>query len=266
MNMKEEKSMKRKTAMVLALVMAASLYGCGSSDAENQGTVEETASAEVSVEKTTSAEVSVEASGDLAALEGTYVELFPEFAKEEYKDWWTECINAYETDDATVESYYKMLTESYIGTLKGQEAVDTYTAESFLFDCYFENDIATITIDGNSISGADAKGNQVFSHEYEYVEDIDAAYGEAVMPGYFHIYKTNDADAGDYTYFAFTDDTPAGEYHIEFRYGENLEGMGSFVDGDYAYWMASGILQDYDEEMIHNCIKLFVDENVGAEE
>jgi hypothetical protein len=34
----------------------------------------------------------------------------------------------------------------------------------------------------------------------------------------------------------------------------------------HAYWMASGILQDYDEEMIHNCIKLFVDENVGGEE
>ena len=105
--------MKRKTAMVLALVVTASLYGCGSSDIENQ------------------------------------------------------------------------------------EAVDTYTAESFLFDCFFENDIATITIDGNSISGADAKGNEVFTHEYEYVEDIDAAYGEAVMPGYFHVYKTNDADAGD---------------------------------------------------------------------
>ena len=31
-------------------------------------------------------------------------------------------------------------------------------------------------------------------------------------------------------------------------------------------FMASGIPQDYDEEMIHNCIKLFLDENVGGEE
>jgi hypothetical protein len=283
---KGEKKMKRKTAMLLALVMTASLYGCGSSEAENQGAVETSTAAvseevaETATEATTeteesssdasaeagSSEEAGEAGADLSALEGTYIELFPEFAKEEYKDWWVECINAYETDEATVESYYKMLTESYVGTLKGQEAVDTYTAESFLFDCYFENDIATITIDGNTISGADADGNEIFSHEYTYVEDVDAAYGEAVMPGYFHVYKTDDVDAGDYTYFAFTDDTPAGEYHIEFRYGADLEGMGSFVDGDYAYWMASGILQDYDEEMIHDCIKLFVDENVGGEE
>ena len=32
--------MKRKTAMLLALVMTASLYGCGSSEVENQGAVE----------------------------------------------------------------------------------------------------------------------------------------------------------------------------------------------------------------------------------
>ena len=258
--------MKRKIALLLTLTMAASLYGCGSAAETSEKSVEETQAATVETTEDSSAEVASEENGNLAAIEGTYVQLFPEFAKDEYKDWWVECINAYETDEDKVESYYKMLTETYMGTVTGQEAVEKYTGDSFLFDCFFENDIETITIDGNTISGADADGNEVFSHEYAYVEDMDAEHGDSVLEDYFHIYKTEDADAGQFTYFAFTDDTPAGEYHIEFRYGDNLDDLGSFMDGDYAYWMASGITKDYDEEMIHNCIKLFVDENVGGAE
>lgn len=262
--------MKRKTALLLTFVMTASLYGCGSTGAE--ASAQETSAQEVSQESTVeaSAEASVEETAaecpELAALQGTYIELFPEFMKEEYKDYWVECINAYETDEATVETYYKMLTESYVGTLRGQEAVDAYTGESMLFDCFFENGIKTITVDGATISGADANGNEVFSHEYTYVEDIDAQHGGEVLENYFHVFKTDDADAGEYTYFFFTDDTPEGEFHIEFRYGDTLDGMDSFMDGNYAYWMASGILQNYDEKMIHDCIKLFVDENLGGGE
>ena len=259
--------MKRKTSLLVALTLVASLYGCGANEADTQETTEQVE--EVAAEEATESE-EVEAESEeaysLSPLEGTYVELFPEFAKEEYKDWWVECINAYETDADTVETYYKMLTESYMGTVTGQEAVEKYTEDSMIFDCYFENDIKTITVDGNVISGADADGNEVFSHEYSYVEDIDALHGGDVLENYFHVFKTEDEDAGQFTYFAFTNDTPAGEYHIEFRYGEDLDGMDQFMDGNYAYWMASGILQDYDEEMIHNCIKLFVDENLGGEE
>ncbi|SOC09124.1 hypothetical protein [Pseudobutyrivibrio ruminis] len=259
--------MKRKTSLLIAFTMIASLYGCGANEADTQETVEqvEESTTEETVE-TDNAEAESQEGYSLAPLEGTYVELFPEFAKEEYKDWWVECISAYETDEDTVESFYTMLTESYMGTITGQEAVEKYSADSMVFDCYFENDIKTITVDGNVISGADDEGNEIFSHEYSYVEDIDALHGEDVLESYFHVFKTEDEDAGEFTYFVFTNDTPSGEYHIEFRYGESLEGMDQFMDGNYAYWMASGILQDYDEEMIHNCIKLFVDENVGGEE
>ncbi len=259
--------MKRKTSLLVALTLIASLYGCGTNEADTQEAVEqvEESTTEETVE-TDNAEAESQEGYSLAPLEGTYVELFPEFAKEEYKDWWVECISAYETDEDTVESYYTMLTESYMGTITGQEAVEKYSADSMVFDCYFENDIKTITVDGNVISGADDEGNEIFSHEYSYVEDIDALHGEDILENYFHVFKTEDEDAGEFTYFVFTNDTPAGEYHIEFRYGESLEGMDQFMDGNYAYWMASGILQDYDEEMIHNCIKLFVDENVGGEE
>ncbi len=267
--------MKNLNVIVMISCITASLCGCAATEiplaeTATSETMEETTSEsavesipETTIESTESEQSDDKSSFDLSALDGTYIELFPEFMKDEHKDWWTEYINAYETDPETVEKYYKMLTESYIGTVTGQEAVDTYTGDSFKFDCFFENDIDTITVDGDFISGSDAKGNEVFSHEYSYVKDIDALYGDTVRENYFHLYKANDEDAGKFSYFAFTDDTPANEYHIEFRYGDNLDDLPLFLNGEYAYWMASGISQDYDEEMMRNCIKLFVDENVG---
>lgn len=202
----------------------------------------------------------------LDPLAGTYTELFPEFVKEEYYDWWMECINVYAEDDETAEMYYSMLTDGYMGRLTGQEAIDTYTEETGVFDCYFENDLSKLTFDGDTISGTDADGNELFSHTYYYDGDIAGNYAGMVFDDYFHVVKTDAEDAGIFTYFVFTDDTPEGEFHIEYRYGDNLDELGIFIDGEYAYWMPSGILADYDEDMIHDCIKLFVDENLGGED
>lgn len=254
--------MKKIITLLLTLSLTASLYGCGSTSNSNQQHAK--AANVTSTESSTLVEDASNSNSGLSSLEGTYIELFPEFMRDEYKDWWVECIKAYETDDETIENYYKMLTETYIGKITGQKAVDTYSQDSYLFDCYFENDLKTITINGNTISGKDANGKEIFSHSYTYLEDINGLHGDSVMDNYFHVYETKDEGAGQFKYFVFTDDTPSGEYHIEFRYGENLDDLGTFIDGDYAYWMASGIPQDYDEELIHNCIKLFVDENVGG--
>ena len=68
----------------------------------------------------------------------------------------------------------------------------------------------------------------------------------------------------DFKYFAFMGDTPAETYHIEFRYGADKEGLASYYDGDYAYWLAAGIPADYSEELITDCINLFVDENAPS--
>ena len=201
----------------------------------------------------------------LDVLQGSYVELFPEFAKEEYLDYWMECINVYESDEEMANMYYQMLTQGYMGTLTGQEAIDSYTPEESAFDCFFENDLSTLTIDGNVISGTDADGNEVFSYTYTYEGDIDGEYAGMVFENYFHAYKADSDDAGIFTYFIFTDDIPEETYHIEYRYGENLEELGTFIEGEYAYWMPSGIAADYDDTMIKDCIKLFVDENLGSE-
>ena len=78
------------------------------------------------------------------------------------------------------------------------------------------------------------------------------------------LYRTDEPDAGIFTCFAFTDDTPGETQHIEFRYGEDPDALGNYSEGRYAYWLASGILDGYKESMIQDCISLFVSENVNA--
>ncbi|MBQ7656764.1 MAG: hypothetical protein IJS41_09685 [Clostridia bacterium] len=204
----------------------------------------------------------------LLQLTGTYIELFPEFAKEDYKDYWMECIKAYVDDDAAAEMYYTMLTATYMGTLKGQEAIDAYAADpaSLLFDCFFENGVAKFIISGDVISGVDAEGNELFRHTYHFTEDLPVSFFGQPIGADLHVYQTDDADAGAFTYFAFADDTLKETYHIEFRYGEHLQDLANYSEGEYAYWLASGINDGYKDNQIKACIKLFVDENVGGQE
>ena len=210
-------------------------------------------------------EICVAGDQRLAALSDTYIELFPEFAKEEYKDYWMECIRAYPVDDETAEDIYAMLTSMFMGRLYGQEAIDAYTSDpsGMLFDCFLENGLAKITVNGSVISGMDAEGNMLFRHTYNYLQDVPVTYFGEEMPAALHVYQTADADAGMFTYFAFSDDTLAEAQHIEFRYGETLDNMGSYTEGAYAYWLAGAIQDGYSDKLIKACIKLFVDENVG---
>ena len=202
----------------------------------------------------------------LEALQGRYIELFPEFAKEEFHDYWIECIRKHVDDPETAETFYQMLVGSCMGELKGQEAIDAYTAdpESIVFDCFFTDGVAKITIDGDVISGYDADGNVVFSHTYSYTEDIPMNVGGMTFEGMnFHIYKA-DEENDAFTYFAFADDTPAETFHLEFRYGPALENIGAYYEGEYAYWLAAAIPANYAESsLMQDCIKLFVDENMG---
>ena len=55
--------------------------------------------------------------------------------------------------------------------------------------------VAKMTVEGNTISGVDADGNEIFRHEYTAM-DVENENG-------FLFYQTADADAGQFTYFAF---------------------------------------------------------------
>lgn len=234
--------MKKITALLMALCLIFVLCACGAETAE-ESTVEETA-----------------ADATLAALAGTYVELFPVINDPAYDQLWVDYASKFISEDMMTDTL-AMLKGACTATIYGQEAVDAYAGdpESAMFDCYFINGVKQFTFDGNTISGTDEAGNTVFSHEYAYVEDFSI---EGMMEG--RLYKTEDADAGEFTYFLILPDTPDTTYHIEFRYGSDLEALGKYAEGAYAYWLAAGIPADADAEMIENCIELFVNENLGG--
>ena len=125
------------------------------------------------------------------------------------------------------------------------------------FDCYFLGGVDKFTISGNVISGVDENGKEVFSHTYSPFENKEDT-------GFLY-YKTEDEDAGQFTYFAFAPDTPESTYHIEFRYAESVDDLQSWFEGSYAYWNAAGILEGYSDEMMDQCIELFATENLSSE-
>ena len=118
--------------------------------------------------------------------------------------------------------------------------------------------LSTLEFDGanSAIKGYDAAGNEIFSHTYHYI-------GMEEIRGLCE-YESDDADSGEFTYFCMAPDTNTTTYHIEFRYGSDLDALGQYDAGPYAYWLASGISTDYDQTMIENCIELFCTENLSA--
>ncbi len=125
------------------------------------------------------------------------------------------------------------------------------------YDCAFTEGLVTLEFDGAAsvIKGYDADGNELFSHTYHYAS-MEAIRG-------LYVYESDDVDSGEFTYFCMASDTSATTYHIEFRYGSDLDALGKYDAGNYAYWLASGISTGYDQTMIENCIQLFCTENLS---
>ena len=82
-----------------------------------------------------------------------------------------------------------------------------------------------------------------------------------MMDGY--LYETADADAGEFRFFYMMPDTPATTYHLEFRYGSDVDALAQYNEGPYAYWLAAGFPADADAAMIESVITLFCEENLA---
>lgn len=195
----------------------------------------------------------------LLQISGTYVELFPEMSNPEYRDIWLEAVTPIvgaDNADIAVEQLIGHCTAE----IYGAEAVSTYAddPDSTRFDCYFIGGVTRFVMDGHTIQGLDETGNEVFSHTYEPM-DVENENG-------FIFYQTHDADAGQFTYFAFLPDTMDTTYHLEFRYSENQDDLQSWFEGNYAYWNAAAIAADYSEQTMHDVIHLFAEENLTSEE
>lgn len=209
-----------------------------------------------------SADQGDEAGADPAQLledvKGTYKALFPVITAPAYDQLWLDPCIAVVGEDMAPE-VAGMLKEACNGSIYGQEAIDAFGdgSNGAQFDCLFINGVDRITFDGATISGT-LEGKQVFSHDYTYVGPLSLG---GMMDGF--LYETADEDAGEFRYFFMMPDTPSTTYHLEFRYGSDIDALTQYAEGPYAYWLAAGLSVDADEEMIKNVITLFCEENLA---
>ena len=107
----------------------------------------------------------------LSRIQGSFVELFPEMARDEYHQAWLDVVTPLvgeENAEATVE----YLLNVCMGSKYGEEAIEAYTADpdSMQFNCYFLGGVKKMTVEGNTISGVDADGSEVFRHTYSPID------------------------------------------------------------------------------------------------
>ena len=162
----------------------------------------------------------------LTTINGTYVELFPELSKPEYRNIWI---------DATTPLAGAENAEAATDMLLG--GVDKFV------------------MDGHTSTGLDAQGQAVFSHTYKLLDEGNE--------NGFIFYQSGDENSGEFTYFAFSPDVMETAYHLEFRYAEDLSDLQSWFKGNYAYWNAAAIAEDYDQATMENVIALFATENLS---
>ena len=191
---------KKLTAFLLSALLLLSLVGCTQSQTAvttaPETTVAETAPETTAVE--TAAETTAEATEAadyLASISGTYVELFPELSKPEYRSLWTAAV-APLVGEENAESTTDMLLGMCTAEIYGHEAAEKYAADpnAMAFDCYFLGGVKTFVIDGHTITGLDDQGKEVFSHTYDAM-NVDNENG-------FIFYKSQDEGSGQFSCFA----------------------------------------------------------------
>lgn len=200
-------------------------------DTAEETETEETATEEATAEETTAEEATDEnetvANQLLVDLTGTYQELWPVILDEQYEQIWLDDCKPL-VGEENAQAAYEKLASMVTGEIYGEEAVEAY-----------------------------ADGKELFAHTYHYIgmEEIRGLYE----------YESDDADSGEFTYFCIAPDTSATTYHIELRYGSNLNALGQYDAGAYAYWLGAGISTEYDQAMVENCIELFCTENLSEQ-
>lgn len=248
--------MKKKFLSAVCISLSLMMFAsCNSTKStEDQGT---TASVSATEEADgTVLENQEEAEQLLLDLKGTYGKLWDVVLADEYKQFWldncTELVGEENADGA-----FEMLSYMVTGTLTGEEAVDAYKDGGMAYCCDFLQGVSEFTFDGKEFSGVDENGNELFRHTYHYI-GMESARS-------LYIYESDDDNSGEFTYFFIAPDTMETTWHIEFRYGSDLEALKSYDTGKYAYWLASGISTDYTQSDAENAINLFCTENLSED-
>ena len=90
------------------------------------------------------------------------------------------------------ESATDMLLGMCMAEPYGEEAVEKYAADpdSTAFNCYFLGGVEKFVMNGDTITGLDAQGQEVFAHTYQKL-DVDNENS-------FLFYQSEDADSGEF--------------------------------------------------------------------
>lgn len=209
--------------------------------------------------------------GVLPAIAGengtTYVSLFDVIISTQWTPVWQDYIAAVVGED-TAADLTAGLQSSITSELYGEAAANAFADGGYAFDCDFIHEAQRITFRNDTVTIQKTDGESE-THTYEYLGQYQIGEGEtmqyqgAEIPLAFpvDVYKSTD-EAGEFNYFLLREDTMAETYHIEFRYGSDLEELQGYLVGSYAYWLAAGIDENADEETIRRVIALFCLENM----
>lgn len=248
--------MKKKIVSVVisAMLIVGIVSGCENSAQNQEVATSSTQQTVQSTESSTQSENSKEAEELLKNLTGTYQELWPVLLSDEFHQDWVDDSTAI-VGEGNATTAVEKLQSMVSATIYGEEAVDTYKdGNGMAYYCGFTQEVNEIQVDGSIIKGFDKNGNEIFSHKYQYI-------GMEETRGLYE-YQSLDENSGEFTYFFFAPDTSDTTYHIEFRYGGDIEALSSYDTGKYAYWLASGISVEHDNTMVSNAINLFCTENL----
>lgn len=227
------------------------------------------------LESAKSVKISETAFKDLAGSSNsrTYKGLFaPTILKSDCDSIWLKYITPLMGSEKAEETA-KMLKSSISGPTYGKNLSDEQKAQG-LFNCELhpEDTLLTFAVTDGKYTLSD--GTNTYSYEYLGIshmgknDDWHSFFPNSFPEGTTHsfdcaVYKANEGNAGKYKYVLLCPDTPEETYHIEFRYGSNINDLQSALNGEYAFWLAAGIPNDADSTMIENVIKLFVEENLS---
>ena len=150
--------MKKKfAAFILCVLCLLSAVGCGQAKTDEQ---------------TPPTDQSAVTDDYLTTISGTYVELFPELSKSEYRNIWIEATTPLAGAE-NAETATDMLLGMCMAEPYGPEAAEKYAADpdSMAFNCYFLGGVDKFVMDGHTITGLDAQGQEVFSHTYKLLDE-----------------------------------------------------------------------------------------------
>ena len=197
----------------------------------------------------------------------TYVSLFDVIISDKWTPVWQEYIAAVIGEDAAPDMTAR-LQSSITSELYGEAAAEAFANGGYAFDCDFINGAQSITFKDDTATILKTDGTSE-THSYEYLGQYNVGEKETMMYQGTEIsmafpvdvYRSTD-EAGEFNYFFLREDTMAETYHIEFRYGRDLEELQGYLVGPYAYWLAAGIDAEADEGTIRRVIALFCLENM----